>query len=346
MKLNDHDLQQLDADWLNKRSREELLYVSEKLLADLKEARERLNRNSTNSSVPPGSQAPWFRPEDVKDGDDEDDDDTPLAPEDKAADDNVDTQKTADQAGKPAKTPKPAETGQPAPRHPGKQPGAQGFGRTQILPLSGTEHHYPEVCAGCGRRFGEHAISRAYTGFYTVDIEYGAASAPGIRVVNTLHRYYDRTCECGHDTRCSPHRQAPEALLDGIELSEWRLVGPALMSLIVFLSLRMRMSRPRIREFLGLWLGVNLSVGTINQCIHEAGRSVAPLEDELIEAVLASDLLHADETLWKVAGNILWLWVFISHSTVLYYVSSRSTCAEPAEAKNSCTTCWQVSQVG
>jgi len=36
MKLNDHDLQQLDADWLHKRSREELLYVSEKLLADLR----------------------------------------------------------------------------------------------------------------------------------------------------------------------------------------------------------------------------------------------------------------------------------------------------------------------
>jgi hypothetical protein len=177
---------------------------------------------------------------------------------------------------------------------------------------------------GCGNTFADDAISRAYTGFYTVDIEYGAASAPGIRVINTLHRYYDRTCECGHDTRLSPHRRAPEMLLEGIELSEWRLVGPALMSLIVFLSLRMRLSRTRVREFLGLWLGIELSTGTINQCVHEAGRSVAPLEDELVEAVLASDLLYADETSWKVAGKPLWLWVFISHTVTLYYVAYRS----------------------
>ncbi len=72
----------------------------------------------------------------------------------------------------------------------------------------------------------------------------------------------------------------------------------------MFLSLRMRLSRARIREFLQLWLGLELSVGTINQCIHEAGRSVAPLEEELIAAVLASDLLHADEPPWKVDGKL------------------------------------------
>lgn len=326
MKLSDHDLQQLDTDWLHKRSREELLYVSQKLLEDLKEARERLNRNSSNSSVPPGSQAPWFRPGEAKD-DDEDEDDTLLAPEDKTADDPTDTQETAAPAGETAeepKAPKVPKAERSAPRNPGKQPGAQGFGRTQILPLSGTEHHYAEACAGCGKTFADDAISRAYTGFYTVDIEYGAASAPGVRVINTLHRYYDRTCECGHGTRLSPHRQAPEALFEGIELSEWRLASPALMSLIVFLSLRMRLSRARIREFLGLWLGIELSTGTINQCIHEAGRSVAPLEDELVEAVLASDLLHADETPWKVAGETLWLWVFVSNTVTLYYVAYRS----------------------
>lgn len=130
--------------------------------------------------------------------------------------------------------------------------------------------------------------------------------------------------ECGHSTRLSPHRQAPQALLEGIELSEWRLVGPALMSLIVFLSLRMRLSRARIREFLQRWLGLELGIGTINQCIHEAGRSVAPLEEALVEAVLDSDLLYADETPWKLAGSTLWLWVFISNTVTLYYVAYRS----------------------
>jgi transposase len=39
-------------------------------------------------------------------------------------------------------------------------------------------------------------------------------------------------------------------------LTEWRLIGPALGALIVALSLRFRMSRPRIQEFLHDWLVV------------------------------------------------------------------------------------------
>jgi len=170
----------------------------------------------------------------------------------------------------------------------------------------------------------EEASSRAYTGFYSIDIEYGASDKPGIRVTNTLHRYYDSDCECGHSTRISPHREPPEALFDHIELTEWRLVGPALMSFIVFLHMRMRMSRPRIREFLLIWLGIQLSTGTINQCIHESRRNVAPVEDPLIKETLDSGLLHADETGWLIHGKSRWLWVFISSTVALYYITYRT----------------------
>ena len=317
MKLSDHDLQQLNADWLRARTPEELLHVSQKLLDDLKEARERLNRNSTNSSVPSGSQPPWFHP--AEDTENEDDDDTPIPP---PPDDKSDSGELNTADAKSNKAPKESKPPKPR-RNPGKQLGAQGFGHTQILPITGIEHHQACQCT-CGKAFTSDIPSRAYTGFYTVDIEYGEADKPGIRVTNTLHRYYDTTCECGHTTRVAPHREPPEALFDGIELTEWRLAGPALMSLIVFLSMRMRMSRPRIREFLLLWLGIELSTGTINQCIHEAGRSVAPVEDQLVEELLASDLLRADETTWLIAGKPFWLWVFVAATVTLYYITFRS----------------------
>lgn len=316
MKLSDHDLQQLNADWLRARTPEELLHVSQKLLDDLKETRERLNQNSSNSSVPSGSQPPWFHP--AEDTENEEDDDIPIPPPPDNKDDSGEPS-TAKESKTP-KTPKPPKT----PRKPGKQPGAQGFGRTQILPITATEHHRASHCTACGEAFTSDISSRAYTGFYTIDIEYGEPDQPGIRVTNILHRYYDTTCECSHTTRIAPHREPPEALFDGIELTEWRLVGPALMSLIVCLSMRMRMSRPRIKEFLLLWLGIELSTGTVNQCIHEAGRSVAPVEDQLIEELLDSELLHADETTWLIAGKPFWLWVFLTQTVTLYYISSRT----------------------
>lgn len=84
-----------------------------------------------------------------------------------------------------------------------------------------------------------------------------------------------------------------------VEMSEWHLVGTTLMSFIICLVLRMRLSRKRIQEFLNDWLHLQLSVGTINQGIHEGGRAVEPVEEQMIEEVVNSKLLHVDETSWK-----------------------------------------------
>ena len=101
------------------------------------------------------------------------------------------------------------------------------------------------------------------------------------------------------------------------------VVGPGLAGLIVALSLRFRLSRARIQEFLGEWLGVELRIGTIHQTLHEAAAALAPAEDELIDALLASGLLHADETAWPERGQPLWLWVFTAATVTLYYVADR-----------------------
>ena len=53
MQLSNQDLSQLDEEELLNLSEEELRRLSIKLLTDLKEARERLNQNSHNSSRPP-----------------------------------------------------------------------------------------------------------------------------------------------------------------------------------------------------------------------------------------------------------------------------------------------------
>ncbi len=59
MKLKDHDLKQIDQEYLKGLPPEKLLEVSGKLLEDLKEARDRLNQTPENSSRPSGSFAPW-----------------------------------------------------------------------------------------------------------------------------------------------------------------------------------------------------------------------------------------------------------------------------------------------
>jgi hypothetical protein len=138
--------------------------------------------------------------------------------------------------------------------------------------------HYPGACAGCGRPLAPVGAV-AYTGFQAVDLHWGDPARPGLTLWVVDHRYYETLCPCGHVTRARAGHGVVDPLLAGIALSEWRLVGPGLAALTVALALRLRLSRARIQEFLGEWLGLNLSIGTIHQTLHETSAAVAPAEE-------------------------------------------------------------------
>lgn len=94
---------------------------------------------------------------------------------------------------------------------------------------------------------------------------------------------------------------------------------------MVCLSQRMRLSRRLIREFLQDWFGLTLSTGLINRCIHEAGRAVEPLEEQLVDELQQEILAHVDETPWKEWGQLLGLRVISTSTVCLYLIGSRST---------------------
>ena len=343
MKLSDHDLRQIDEERINTLSETAVKNLSITLLNDLKEARERLNQNSKNSSIPPSSDAPWDKASKYED----EEEDAPSldvigaldkaihadqhAPTSACHAEEIDTPSPSDASSEAEAAPATTQEVQP-PRKPGKQPGAQGFGREQKITVHHHEPHYPDQCVFCDNVFNANHSRVGYTAFDTLTLKWGDLSQPGIVVVNTRHTYYESPCPCGHVTQAAPFRQPPDSLLPGVELSQWRLIGSSLAALIVCLSFRMRLSRPRIREFLHDWLGITLSVGSINKAIHESGRAAMPLENELLEEVLKSDLLHVDETPWQQKGDLLlvlslvevWLWAFISSSVAVFWISSRS----------------------
>jgi transposase len=324
MHLSDHSLSQLDEAYVLGLDEGRLRGLSLRLLDDLKEARERLRQNPTNSSRPPSSRAPWERP---SAGDEQ----APDEAEDDAAADEVEVDASTSREDPPGTPDADAAerdstaTKQSKPkRKPGKQPGAPGFGRTQILQAQETRHHHPGVCAACAEALPGDAPSVAYAGFQSIDLVWGDPAQPGLHLQVTDHRLYESACACGHHTRARPGEGLVEdPTLEPVTLSEWRLVGPRLATLIVALHLRFRMSRRRMREFLHDWLGLSLSVGTLDRTLREAAAAAAPLEKDLIEAVVASDLLHADETSWPQGAELLWLWVLTSATVTLFVVGKR-----------------------
>ena len=59
--LSDHDLRQMDPTWQQRQPEETVRGLLERALDDLRQARDGLNQNPTNSSRPPASMKPWRR---------------------------------------------------------------------------------------------------------------------------------------------------------------------------------------------------------------------------------------------------------------------------------------------
>jgi len=269
VQLTRHDLLQLDEASLSRLSEEQLRALSVKLLADLKAAHERLEQNSHNSSRPPSSELPW-QGKSEKENEEGTDSRGEGGTEAGAQDRN---EETPCAGGEHAKSQ--SGTGPKRPRPPGQQPGASGHGRTQSLPIDQEEHHHPGQCAVCGATLPEGSPDRPHSASLAIDLRETSDEYVGLEVIQTKHIYHESQCACGHWMRAEPgHCDGNEQW--GVALSERHLVG----ALLCALSLRMRLSRRRIQEFLGDWLGLQLRVATINQCLHEAARALEPVLDE------------------------------------------------------------------
>ena len=258
-----------------------------------------------------------------------------------ANDDQSSGQKTADQNPDPTS---PKNDKKPKAK-PGKQPGAPGFGRVQKLAITDTVEHHCQDCAVCNTDLSD--IEKAYTGFYTVDIEFGDTSNPGLQLTNTHHIYYAAPCPaCGLDNRSEPWR-APDEVGDwqDVGMTEWRLIGPSLAAMMVYLAYNMRISRRLMKAYFEDIFGLTLCIGSIQKSLTESARALAPVETQLINDLIADistvaleqdtnkpvtnatpdkrSVMFVDETSHPQAGDLYWLWVFITTTTALYKVGKR-----------------------
>jgi hypothetical protein len=271
-------------------------------------ARELANRegeDSTTSSRPPSSDDPYRRGDRAKPAaaasDSGDHAGTPAAPPDKP--------------GKPDKE----KSARPA----GKQPGAKGFWRSQPIVTSARVDYAPFVCAACGAALGPDLARRCVGAHNSLEL---ARADMSLQVTATKHVYFAVGCPCGHDNVAQPGvglRSEIEGRRRNLQMSERCLVGPMLATFIAALSLRFRLSRSKIQEFLRDWLGLELGTATIERCVHEFGRASEPVVEQLIEEVRAAEIVHVDETPWYQNGDLRWMWVLVTATTIIFHIGSR-----------------------
>jgi IS1 family transposase len=352
--LDKEDLAQMNQAYFESLDHGTLVKVAGRLLETAIEFLERLQKDSTNSSLPPSSNNPFrkkggktAKEEASADASDDAAENQPHA-ESELSDDQTSSENSNQECANASSPAEPAtgiptnadtsapnedpsapaspEPPKPVKRPPGKQLGAPDFSRSIPLVAELIIPHYPEHCAACSAPLQIAEDAKPHKGFYVLDLEKNDA---GFRVVCSLHHYYAAVCACGHVTVERPGKgylSESDGRKKNLQLQEEVLVGPMLATFIASLAVRFRLSRRRIQEFLMDWANTSLSIGTIDRCIREAGIACAPVVKELIEKLQESEIIHADETPWYEGKIMLWLWVVISRDAgiVVYFIGART----------------------
>jgi transposase len=306
-RLSKDDLVQMNRDYFQSLEKEKLVEVADNLHRLAVEQWEKINSNSSNSSQPPSGDNPWKKL-----------DSSSQAEGDSSQGDLKST----------ASSPKnlvqqPIVTESKVKRKPGRQKGSKGFGRSKPVTVSSIIPHHPSHCSTCNQPLSQ-TEAKPYMGHHVLELETRESE---LKIVCQLHHYYQSTCSCGHQSKSQPGvgiSSTIEGRSRDLKLTEYVLVGSNLASLIASLAVRYRLSRAKIQEFLADWLGVYLSVGTIDRCVREAGIACEPVVEELLAQLQQASILHIDETPWYESGKLYWLWVAIESQTAVFRIAPRT----------------------
>ena len=199
-----------------------------------------------------------------------------------------------------------------------------GFWRRQPMVATCDVDHDAAVCAACAAPLGAARRCRQDSAHYVYDLE---RTAMALQISAARHRYFAGRCACGQETIARPGTgrcSEIEGRRRDLRLSERCLVGPMLASFIAILSVRFRLSRQKIQEFLADWLGLELGTASIDRCIREFGLACEPVVEDLVQEIRAAAVVHLDETPWYQRGALPWLWVAVSATTVVFRIGSRA----------------------
>ncbi|MGK7950268.1 MAG: hypothetical protein AB4368_16170 [Xenococcaceae cyanobacterium] len=231
--LDKEDLKQMNRSYFQSLSQKRLVEVADNLHQLATELWEKQQQSSENSSQPPSKDNPYRNNQ-------KQEAEHPSS-ESESATVKTESEKIDEYVIKEKK--------KKSPRKPGKQPGGKGFGRKQALKAEVIIPHYPHQCSACNHELAESDAQR-YMGYYVLELE---AAESGFRIVTQLHHYYQATCNCGHCTVAKPGTgdiSVVEGRSQDLQLTEYVLVGAFLATFIASMSVRYRMSRSKIQEFL------------------------------------------------------------------------------------------------
>jgi transposase len=181
-------------------------------------------------------------------------------------------------------------------RKSGGQPGHQGKRRELVAPerVDKRLEHSPDRC-GCGHEFDG---SEERVGDPVCHQQY---EMPVIIPLVFEHQRVRLRCPA-----------CQRAILAELSAGDGAGFGPRADAHIAMLAGVFRLSRDQVRQTLVEMFGIPASKGSVDSAIMRMSALLADPWAELREAVRKAQVVHADETTWRLQGATQWLWVAAS----------------------------------
>ncbi|MCI0437112.1 MAG: transposase, partial [Gemmatimonadetes bacterium] len=194
-------------------------------------------------------------------------------------------------------------------RPPGRRAGAT-YGRhgSRPVPRRVDETHdasLPDACPGCGGDVHDtHVVSQ-----YQEDL-------PVVRPVIREFRVHIGACAtCGRRVQGRHPLQTSDAL--GAAAVQ---IGPEAAALVVVLHKGLGLPLAHVVTLLRDRFGLRVTRGALVHVCARAATRATPTYDALCAQIRGSPVVSPDETGWKVAGTLQWLWAFATATTTVYAI--------------------------
>ena len=163
----------------------------------------------------------------------------------------------------------------------------------------------PAQCPTCAGPVVETAVTTQYQ-----------EELPVTRVVVRQFDLHVGRCDgCGRRVQGRHPLQTSDAI--GAAAAQ---LGAHVIALVIVLNKQLGLSFGKIATLLQQLYGLTVTRSALVHAVHRMARQARPTYDALCARVRGSPMVSPDETGWKVAGVLRWLWVFATPNTTVYRI--------------------------
>jgi len=187
-------------------------------------------------------------------------------------------------------------------KKPGRKKGHPGARRAAPERVDETVEHTTDRCPDCGGPLPEESSETRTR--YTEDI-------PPVQTIITQHIIHRYWC-----ARCGKMVEPPvDAALPRMQ------IGIRLLIMTAYMHYFMGVTISNIRTWMSTFASFEISAGGLSAAWKRLAQWLMPQYEQIAREARRSEVLHVDETGWRVAGRTWWLWCFTNIRLVYYTIA-------------------------